>query len=179
MGNPTLSYPTDKPTPCRECREFHGTGIENGPYVACAQNPYFRRDPELGCKYWTQADKTWAERSAGRRIIVCGGREYADRVRAYAALDALLDQGPIAVIVEGGAPGADTMARQWAVARGIPYEEHAADWQALGPKAGPIRNQEMVDAGADGVVAFPGGIGTADCCRRAEAAGIKVWRPYG
>jgi len=49
-----------------------------------------------------------------------------------------------------------------------------ADWK-LGKKAGPLRNQRMIDEGRpDLVVAFPGGKGTADMVRRAEAAGVKV-----
>src|SRR5262249_25506155 len=30
----------------------------------------------------------------------------------------------------------------------------------------------------DGVVAFPGGTGTADMIRRAKKAGLEVWKPY-
>jgi hypothetical protein len=38
----------------------------------------------------------------------------------------------------------------------------------------------MIDEGCpDKIVAFPGGKGTADMIRRAEAAQIPVWRPYG
>lgn len=55
-----------------------------------------------------------------------------------------------------------------------------ADWQTHGKAAGPIRNGAMLAKHApDGVVAFPGHNGTADCVRQAEAAGIKVWFPAG
>lgn len=44
-------------------------------------------------------------------------------------------------------------------------------------KAGPDRNQRMIDEGRpDLVVAFPGGRGTADMIRRATEAGIEVFR---
>jgi hypothetical protein len=37
-----------------------------------------------------------------------------------------------------------------------------AEWERLGRKAGPIRNQRMLEEGKpDLVVAFPGGTGTA------------------
>jgi len=50
-----------------------------------------------------------------------------------------------------------------------------ANWAELGRKAGPIRNQQMLDEGKPNlVVAFPGGRGTADIVRRARAAGIEV-----
>jgi len=50
-----------------------------------------------------------------------------------------------------------------------------ANWAGLGRKAGPIRNQEMLDQGRPNmVVAFPGGRGTADMVRRARGAGVEV-----
>ena len=55
-------------------------------------------------------------------------------------------------------------------------ETHPADWSTHGRAAGPIRNQQMVDRGADICLAFPtsSSIGTWDCVRRAKAAGIPV-----
>jgi hypothetical protein len=54
-----------------------------------------------------------------------------------------------------------------------------ADWERYGKRAGPIRNAEMVKAGADVVLAFPlpGGRGTQHTIRLAREAGIpvKVW----
>lgn len=50
-----------------------------------------------------------------------------------------------------------------------------ADWDGLGRKAGPIRNQRMLDEGKpDLVVAFPGDKGTADMVRRARTASLEV-----
>lgn len=44
-------------------------------------------------------------------------------------------------------------------------------------KAGPDRNQRMIDEGRPGlVIAFPGGDGTADMIHRAQEAGIEVVR---
>lgn len=58
----------------------------------------------------------------------------------------------------------------------VEQEVHDADWNEYGRAAGPIRNQEMVDAGADVCLAFPtGGPGTRDCMRRARDAGIRVF----
>jgi hypothetical protein len=48
--------------------------------------------------------------------------------------------------------------------RGVPrepYEVPQGEWDELGKKAGPLRNQRMLDEGKpDLVVAFPGGGGT-------------------
>jgi YspA, cpYpsA-related SLOG family len=79
------------------------------------------------------------------------------------------------VLVAGGARGADTLADEWAKAQGIACQIFMADWEGLGRKAGPIRNQRMLDEGKpDLVIAFPGGRGTADMVRRAREAGVET-----
>jgi hypothetical protein len=81
-------------------------------------------------------------------------------------------------LVHGAARGVDTLATDNAEAWGMTIEAHRADWRKHGRAAGPRRNQEMIDAGADLLIAFPGGKGTEDCVARAEAAGIPVRRVY-
>lgn len=113
------------------------------------------------------------------RVLVCGGRDYADAEAVGRALSRLHAERGIACVVHGDARGADTLAKNWALVMDIPQESYPPNW-SLGRKAGPLRNQRMLEhAKPDGVVAFPGGSGTADMCRRAEAAGLKVWRPQG
>lgn len=109
-----------------------------------------------------------------KRIIVTGGRRYHDTATIHRVLEEY-HQTPPPTLVHGGAPGADSEAAyvaayllEW------PVEAHPADWQRHGRAAGPIRNQQMVATGADLVIAFPGGRGTADMVRRARAAGIPV-----
>ena len=108
------------------------------------------------------------------RVIVTGGRDYADRARVFAALDTIHAETPIGCVVQGGARGVDEHADGWTEKSGARSVTLPADWKAHGKAAGPMRNQAMIDAGADLVVAFPGGRGTADCVRRARAAGIRV-----
>lgn len=111
------------------------------------------------------------------RVIVCGGRDLEDQQSAFAALDALHASRPITVVVHGAARGADLIGQAWAKARGAQVEAHPADWEKFRRSAGPRRNQEMADSGADLCIALPGGKGTADMCRRAQAAGIPVVHP--
>lgn len=115
------------------------------------------------------------------KVIVCGGRDYWDSHRLERVMDTLdqtlsLVDGKEAftTVITGGAPGADLLAKRWAEARGKEVVTCHALWKELGKKAGPMRNQFMVDVGADLVVVFPGGRGTADLVRRAEKAGIPV-----
>ncbi len=109
------------------------------------------------------------------RVLVCGGRDFHDYPVVRDALDKLNAQRPIATIIEGGAPGADALAEIWAQRRRVGRISYTADWKRLGPSAGPIRNQRMLDEGKpDLVIAFPGGRGTTDMTRRARAAGVEV-----
>jgi predicted Rossmann-fold nucleotide-binding protein len=114
------------------------------------------------------------DRVPRQRAIVCGGRKYKDSDAVRQALVEHTEEG--AVIVTGGAMGADALARRIGLdlKRGHIIEEHDAKWERYGKAAGPVRNQEMVNLGADLCIAFPGGKGTRDCVQRCLAAGIPV-----
>lgn len=115
-----------------------------------------------------------------RTILICGGRDYRDWDGFCRSMHAVLvdAQGEELRIVHGGASGADAMATRWADEHGYECVVYAADWKGEGRSAGPRRNQRMLDSEHVWlVVAFPGGRGTADMVRRAEAKGIDVWHP--
>lgn len=110
------------------------------------------------------------------RILVTGGRGYRDTETVKRVL-AAYDDVPRPTLVHGDASGAD---RECAYVAAYLLEWRVecwpAEWRRLGRRAGPARNQAMVDSGGDVLVAFPGGRGTADMVRRAEEAGIPVYR---
>lgn len=109
----------------------------------------------------------------GKRALVCGGRGYHDTLAAGRVLS---DLSP-SLIIEGAAPGADRLAYHWAMSRGFAVTEYPANWNTLGPRAGPIRNARMLAEGKpDFVLAFPGGRGTEDMVSKAKAAGVPVLR---
>lgn len=73
------------------------------------------------------------------------------------------------------APGADSLARQWAEDNGVETIGFRASWNLYGKRAGYIRNVQMLNEGQpDLVVAFPGGAGTKMMINLAEAAGVPV-----
>jgi len=144
---------------------------------------------------WTCQDckpvslKAWKKAQEGIRVVVFGGRDYKNKRRLYEVLDILHWLFGFAVVIEGEAPGADTLARHWAEDRGLEVDPYPADWSDIerpgavvrtnrhGRKydaaAGGVRNQRMLDQGLpDLAVAFPGGSGTADMKRRVKGAGI-------
>jgi predicted Rossmann-fold nucleotide-binding protein len=109
------------------------------------------------------------------KVLVCGGRDYHDYARMKQELCADRWTRPITCIIEGGARGADSLARLFADENGIQVMEFPALWHIHGRRAGPLRNQQMLDQGKpEVVVAFPGGRGTADMVRRAKLAKIPV-----
>lgn len=113
------------------------------------------------------------------KVIVCGGRDYSDGAAVFAALDQAHKHKPISMVIHGGAQGADYLAGKWAYARGIISARVEALWDAHGKAAGPRRNRAMLQLFPEGVIAFPGGRGTADMIAAAREAGVKVWCPYG
>lgn len=108
------------------------------------------------------------------KTIICGGRDYHFRPDDIAWLDGLRTSLPITEVMTGGAAGADSDGKYWAIERRIPSMEITADWKAHGKAAGPLRNKQMARWG-ECVVAFPGGRGTADMIRQAKAHGLPVY----
>jgi len=104
-------------------------------------------------------------------VIVTGGSTYSDTTRVYEVLDRLKPT----MVIQGGAEGADHLARVWAADRAVRCLTVPADWDKHGRAAGPIRNKEMIDLGiARTIVAFPGGSGTKNCVKQALQAGLTV-----
>lgn len=108
-------------------------------------------------------------------FVVCGGRDYFRRHRVFQILDAAVERLGLTELASGLAAGADTDARLWAEARGVPFTGFKADWNLYGRGAGIIRNRVMLaEFAPEVVIAFPGGRGTADCVSRAQGMGIRV-----
>ena len=116
------------------------------------------------------------------RVLVTGSRDWVDSHAVWAALDRewFLHQGGMTV-VHGGARGVDQFAGDWARAMlfsgcRVRLEVFQAEWDRLGRAAGPIRNFQMVESGADVCLAFPKGEsrGTRHCMATAARAGIRV-----
>ena len=94
------------------------------------------------------------------RLLICGDRNWAD---SDMILDALLEyvHMPDIVIIHGAARGADRIAGAAAKELGMKVEEYPADWKRYKYSAGPIRNQVMLDAKPDHVIAFHNSIETS------------------
>lgn len=128
-------------------------------------------------------------------VLICGARDFADRAFFDLAMERwIAKHGVPALVIEGCARGADSLAEAWATDRGVRIAHYPADWTpkpggptrqgaygAYNPAAGPERNQLMLNAGPHAVIAFSRGLaksrGTADMVRRSREAGVPVWLP--
>ncbi len=108
------------------------------------------------------------------RILVTGSRFWTQKDVIRQAL-AAAPAG--STVVHGAARGADRLADAVAKELGFTPEPYPADWTGLKKRAGSVRNQKMVDLGADVCLAFPGpeSKGTWDCVKKARAAGIHTF----
>lgn len=72
--------------------------------------------------------------------------------------------------------GADLWAAKWALDNRVPVKPFPildSEWRTYGRSAGPKRNLRMVRyAEGGGIIAFPGGRGTVNCCRQAKDHGL-------
>lgn len=104
--------------------------------------------------------------------LFCGSREWADREAIRRELRSL---PPGSIVIEGGARGADRIAREEAHALGLHVASVAALWSRYGRSAGPRRNEAMLRLRPDVVHAFTlGSRGTAHTIAAAERAGVEV-----
>ncbi len=135
-------------------------------------------------------------------VAATGGRDFDDASRVAEALDFLQAFYADLKILHGDASGADRLVADGAAERGIVCRAYPADWggpcapemceaghrrqhpsgSTYCPAAAVRRNAHMIrllerwrDAGHSvGVLAFPGGKGTADMIERALDADIAV-----
>lgn len=119
------------------------------------------------------------------RVIVTGARKWPDKRVVFSALEKLLHaSGPFVLVHGACATGADAMAEEWFLLvgqeQGVFRVKYPAKWLredgSVDKSAGFRRNAEMVDKGADLVIAFPllEGRGTQHTMELARKAGIEV-----
>jgi hypothetical protein len=110
------------------------------------------------------------------RVLVCGGRFYANFEFVGKTLTQVHQVLGITLLIHGGASGVDSLANAWADERGIPVQVFPVDWENGGLATVPARNTQMLrDGKPDHVVAFPGGPGTLDLLDRVRAADLPIW----
>lgn len=130
------------------------------------------------------------------RVLVYGGRDFADAGLLYRRLDILRTEAHVfndpLVIIQGDARGADRLAKHYAIKYGVAHEDFPAAWEDLeampckvkvNPQTGELynalagfnRNQQMIDLGEpDMAIECKGEKGTADMRSRLLLAKIPI-----
>lgn len=78
------------------------------------------------------------------KLLIAGSRTISlDAEKMACLVDFLrLDESNLE-IVSGGAKGIDTSAEEFAKIFNLPFKLFPADWDNLGKRAGPVRNEQM------------------------------------
>lgn len=123
-------------------------------------------------------------------LLGCGGRKLVwPSERVLAVLEQLAAGRPVLHLIHGGARGADRAVAEAGVQLGWPVLAVPAQWQRYGRGAGMLRNGRMLEQAIAtakaastaeqlvkvGVIAFPGGAGTAGMVRLARSAVPAGW----
>lgn len=126
------------------------------------------------------------------RLVVTGGRNFSSAAIVWHALSSLHETYTIGALIQGGATGADSLCASWARENGVETIDMPANWSDVtvdgaviryrrdgtpyNVLAGFNRNQSMIDIGQPNYgIAFAGGRGTADMCKRITDARIPLW----
>jgi hypothetical protein len=122
-----------------------------------------------------------SRKGAIRVFVVTGARSWENPKPIERVLKRLISiyGSQRLIIVEGGAPGVDTITRKLCEENFVHCLEMKALWSSgYGRGAGPIRNAMMLELQPDGVLAFHWDFkdskGTKDCILQARKRGIPV-----
>ena len=117
-----------------------------------------------------------------RRIAITGSRtpSAAQLLLLQRLLIDLKESGDEIELLVGDARGIDAAATYRGRELGFKVTVFVADWIRYGKRAGPLRNGQIIAAKPDELHAFPEptSIGTFDCIKQAQAAGVPAIHVY-
>jgi hypothetical protein len=87
------------------------------------------------------------------KLTIVGSRDFNDYEYLKSTIEQEFENKQIELIISGGANGADKLAERYAAEHNIPTKIVYPDWKKYGKKAGPMRNEEIINE-SDTVLAF-------------------------
>lgn len=112
-----------------------------------------------------------------KTVIFSGSRTITDYQVVKEAIESSPWFGAIDTAYIGDAKGVDTLALRWCKENGITYRIFKANWGLYGRGAGPERNNDMILAGGEAVVAVWDGEsrGTRNMLEQARRWSLPVY----
>jgi hypothetical protein len=117
------------------------------------------------------------------KVAISGSRNY-NSTRSWLVQQCITTEyrksdGNILFLVGDCPTGVDRIAKTFLETAGWDFKEFFADWEKYGKKAGPYRNMNMIDSGAELLIAFPTSEskGTRQCASYARSLNIPVYFP--
>jgi hypothetical protein len=114
------------------------------------------------------------------RLLVCGGTP-ADgpgigREAVFQVLDFLTDHEDVEMLLHRGTGGSEAFAEEWAREHEIAALRLPAQWKRHGPRAGAIRDVQLLHLKPDLLVLLPQADATDGLLARAKQSGVMVAR---
>lgn len=76
--------------------------------------------------------------------LFCGSRNWTDPAPVQRTMEKLVRDRGLYLVIHGGQRGADSISGSVARSLGLQVMEEEAEWDRLGPAAGPVRNEAML-----------------------------------
>jgi hypothetical protein len=114
------------------------------------------------------------------RLLVCGGPAAGGsgigREAVYQVLDFLTDHEDVEMLLHRGTGGSETYAEDWAREHEIASLRLPAQWKRRGPRAGAIRDVQLLHLKPDLLVLLPRAEATDGLLARAKQSGVMIAR---
>jgi len=90
------------------------------------------------------------------KVAIIGSRTFDNYEKFSFIINKFIEKNPQIEIVSGGANGADSLAKKFALENNIKIKEFLADWENKGKSAGFIRNKDIWDYSDIGIAFWDG-----------------------
>ena len=110
-------------------------------------------------------------------IGVVGSREFNNEELLFRTLNGFLEQFTYITLVSGGAKGADTLAKKYAISKNINIIEYLPDYEKYGKIAPFVRNTQIIEKSELVIACFRTDLpcnGTKDSVHKASEHDIPV-----
>jgi len=90
-----------------------------------------------------------------KKVAIIGGRDFDQKEFLFEKVLSIVQNHHVSLIISGGAKGADTLAKQFALHHEIPFQEYLPQYHLYPGKIAPLKRNEQIVNACDILVAFP------------------------